>query len=223
MEPMTQLHEPVQARMPNHVELRVYCPESELTAAAIEQRILPLAESAIGEPLRHSMRRAFPAPLKASVAEEVEASWKSKSGVLLLSNKLSSPNHAMFNARISVRRGPTGALERFGTLSLHVHEHAPRLVDALQRLGDFARMTRAHFGRADSPAWLGATPVFLPLSATWRMKERFGWLNYLPPSCAAQLREADASMRIEALDDGGHLLSLESEQACARASAWFAA
>jgi hypothetical protein len=219
---MSQLHEPVQVRIPNHVELRVYCPERELTPASIEECILPLAESAIGEPMRHSMRRAFPAPLKTSVAEEVEASWNSKSGVLLLSNKLSSRNHAMLNARISVRRGPAGTLERFGAMSLYVHENAPRLESVLQRLGDFVRMTRAHFGRADSPAWLSSTPVILPLSASWRMKERFGWLNYLPPSCSAQLPEGGDSIRIEAMEHGGHLLTLGSGQACAKASASFA-
>jgi hypothetical protein len=219
---MSQLHEPVQVRMPDHVELRVYCPESELTPDAIEERLLPLAESAIGEPIRHSMRRAFPAPLQSGVAEEVERSWKSKSGVLLLSNKLSSPNHVLFNARISVRRGAAGSLVRFGTLSLHVHEHAPRLEGVLQQLGDFVRMTRAHFGRADSPAWFSAAPVILRLSESWHMKERFGWLNYLPPSCSAQLPQPDDSIRVDAVDGGGHLLALGSEQACARASASFA-
>lgn len=219
---MSQLHEPVQVRVPNHVELRVYCPESELTPATIEERLLPLAEDAIGEPMRHSMRRAFPKPLESGVAEEVERSWTSKSGVLLLSNKLSSPDHVMFNARIAVRRGDAGTLERFGVLSLHVHEHAPRLENVLRRLGDFVRMTRAHFGRADSPTWASAAPVILPLSESWRMKERFGWLNYLPPSCSAQLPQADDAIRIEAMDHGGYLLSLGSGHACARASASFA-
>jgi hypothetical protein len=219
---MSPLHEPVQVRMPGHVELRVYCPASELTPAAIEERLLPLAEDAIGEPVRHSMRRGFPAPLRSGVAEEVERSWATNSGVLLLSNKLSSSNHVMLNARIGVRRGDAGVLERFGVLSLHVHEHAPALEGVLQRLGDFVRMTRAHFGRADSPAWPSPAPVILPLSESWRMKERFGALNYRPPSCSAQLPPPDDSIRIQAMDDGGHLLSLGSAHACARASARFA-
>jgi hypothetical protein len=221
-EPMVEIHAPVLLRMPDHVELRVYCPMEALTAAALEERILPLVEEAVGEPIRHTMRRGFPAQIKGSLADEIAASWKSQSGVLLLSNRLSSPNHTMINARIAVRRDAAGGLHKFGSLGIFIHESAPKADALLQRLKDFVLATRAHFGRADSPAWTSVVPVVVPLSDTWHMRERFGALTFLPSSCSGQLRPLDDDGRLEALEGLGHVLVCESLQACADASTLFA-
>jgi hypothetical protein len=56
------------------------------------ERLVMEVEDAIGEPVRHTIRKLFPKRLDRSIADEVALAWKAPKRVLMLSNQFSRPN-----------------------------------------------------------------------------------------------------------------------------------
>src|SRR5687768_5952865 len=114
----------VQFCPPDAVELRGYTTAAQMTPALVE-KIVVETETALGEPIRHAVRKLFPKPLGVSLQEEVELAWKAPKRVLHLSNKMSRPNHVVITARRFPR--PTGGAfpADWGQFSIQIRRSAP--------------------------------------------------------------------------------------------------
>ena len=65
----------MQSGWPHKATLIGFCPSSKMTPALVERLVLE-TEDAIGEPIRHTIRKVFPKLLDRCIADEVELAWK---------------------------------------------------------------------------------------------------------------------------------------------------
>jgi len=199
------------------VQLVGYCPSGAMTPDMVE-RLVVETESAIGEPIRHTVRKAFPQPLDRSIADEVELAWKAPKRVLMLSNKLSRPNLVHITAlRLPQCKGAAFPAD-LGIFSINVRSAGPRALDILSRLQTYATISGAFMARADSPAWDeslratrhgvgGASEEFCRgirfiSEAGWAISERIGWGTFIGPRCALAFGTVSAPEVIEQRSDG---------------------
>jgi hypothetical protein len=71
----------MQPGLPRKATLVGFCPSSNMTPALVE-RLVVETEEAIGEPIRHTIRKLFPKEIDRSIADEVELAWKAPKRVL---------------------------------------------------------------------------------------------------------------------------------------------
>jgi hypothetical protein len=213
----------MQASLPRMAQLIGYCPSSTMTSALVERLVLE-TEEAIGEPIRHTIRKAFPQPLDRSIADEVELGWKAPKRTLMLCNQLSRPNHVLVTANRFPRPKGGAYPADFGVFSIGISSVAPRALDVLTRLQTYATSSGAFMARADSPEWLESTETVLKVRGFaretffprirfisengWGISERFGWGTYIGPRCALAFGSLATPELIEPCKDGGAVVWL---------------
>jgi hypothetical protein len=203
--------------------LVVFCPSSNMTPILVERLVLE-TEEAIGEPIRHTIRKLFPKKLDRSIADEVELAWKAPKRVLMLSNQLSRPNHVLITANRFPRPQGGSYPADFGVFCMGISNAAPRALDLLTRLQTYATLSGAFMARVDSPDWMesydavlkkrGLAPeTFSPgirfiSEGGWGISERFGWGTYIGPRCARAFGSLATPEVIERCTDGGAVIWL---------------
>jgi len=209
------------ASLPRMAQVVGYSTSAAMTPETVE-RLVVETESAIGEPIRHTIRKAFPQPLDRSIAAEVELAWKASKRVLLLSNKLSRPNLVHITAmRLPQCKGAAFPAD-LGIFSINIHSTGPRALDVLTRLQTYATISGAFMARADSPGWeesvrsvcqdqgVASEALFRGIRFTseagWAISERIGWGTYIGARCARAFGTLTAPEVIEQHIDGGATL-----------------
>jgi hypothetical protein len=216
----------VLSALPDYAELAGYCAAAGMTPALVES-LVETSEQAIGEPIRHSARKLFPAPLKLGIREEVELAWKAPKRVLHLSNKLSRPNYTMITARPFPRPKGGHYPADWGRFSVRIKHDAPQALELLQRLPSYAALSGAFMARADSPQWwssmnavhaergLGPGSLVTKLrfysEAGWAIGERLGWGTWLGPRCAREFGRIEAAELVQEQLDGGACVWITKE------------
>jgi hypothetical protein len=203
--------------------LVVFCPASNMTPDLVE-RLVTEAENAIGEPIRHTIRKLFPKKLDRSIADEVTLAWKAPKRMLMLSNQFSRPTHLTITANRLPR--VTGGVypADYGVFSIEITNAAPRALDVLARLPTFATLSGAFMARADSPEWSESMAAVMterglaPQSLSrgfrfvseegWSVSERFGWGTYIGPRCTLAFGPLRAPEIVERAADGGAVIWL---------------
>jgi hypothetical protein len=213
----------MQSGWPHKATLIGFCPSSKMTPALVERLVLE-TEDAIGEPIRHTIRKVFPKLLDRCIADEVELAWKAPKRTLMLSNQLSRRNHVLITANRFLRPqgGPYPA--DFGVFWIGINCAAPRALDLLTRLQTYATMSGAFMARVDSPHWaessvavqqecgLAPSAFFSGIrfisEAGWGISERLGWGTYIGPRCARAFGALATPEVIERCADGGAVIWL---------------
>jgi hypothetical protein len=191
------------------------------------ERLVEEAENAIGEPIRHTIRKPFPTKLDRSIADEVSFAWKSPNRVLMLSNKLSRRTVVKISASRFPRSSGSKYPAEYGVFSIEISNAAPRSLDILSRLHTFADLSGAFLARADSPAWSESTATVMadrqlaPQSLScgfrflseegWSISERFGWGTYVGPRCALAFGPLRTPEIVERTPNGGAMIWLTKE------------
>jgi hypothetical protein len=126
--------------------LVVFCPASNMTPDLVERPVMEV-ENAIGEPIRHTIRKLFPKKLDRSIAAEVTLAWKAPKRMLMLSNQFSRPTQLTITAnRFSRVKGGIYPAD-YGVFSIEITNAAPRALDPLGRLPTFATLSGAFMAR----------------------------------------------------------------------------
>jgi hypothetical protein len=218
---MTGVHCPPLLKIPGMVQAQVYCPPELLTPAFAEHVAAVVADIS-GVAFTHTIRDAFPAKRKGSIADEAAAAWASPKRRFRISNAAGHPGHAQLLAGRMPRKSGNGRAD-YGYVTLLVNAGANAALAVAENLGRLAGECRAVFARADAPDW-GIEPgnveafatLAMPVAPDWILAERIGWVNYLPPEAFSASRDtvaaAFAPLGVEARDatDGGCLLRLSS-------------
>lgn len=209
---------PVQVSLPRMASVVGYCPAAAMTPERVE-RLVVVTETAIGEPIRHTVRKTFPQPLDRSIAEEVELAWKAPKRSLLLTNKLTRPNQVHITAfRMPTFKGAAYPAD-VAWFSISISASAPAALEVLGRLRRYAALSEAFMARADSPDWFASSVAAAPgkdamlqtfdkgirfvSEAGWAISERIGWGTYVGPRCSRAFGELSQPERIEKDEDGG--------------------
>jgi hypothetical protein len=203
--------------------LVVFCPASNMTPDLVERLVMEV-EDAIGEPVRHTIRKLFPKKLDRSIADEVTRAWTAPKRVLMLCNKPSRPNHVTITANRFPRLQGARYPADYAVFSIEIGNTAPRALDLLSRLPTFAALSGAFMARADSPDWRESLVALVkernlaPQSLStgfrfvseegWGISERFGWGTYVGPRCALEFGPLRTPETIERSPDGGAVIWL---------------
>ena len=136
---------------------------SNMTPDLIDRLVVEV-ESAIGEPVRHTIRKLLPKKLDRSIADEVELAGRAPRRRMMLCNPLSRPNQVIVTAnRFPSFHGAAYPAD-YGVCSIEIGNTAPRALDLLLRLANFAALSGAFRARADSPVWRESRDALLSSS-----------------------------------------------------------
>jgi hypothetical protein len=191
------------------------------------ERLVTEVEDAIGEPVRHTIRKLFPERLDRTIADEVALAWKAPKRVLMLSNQLSRLTRVTITATRFPRETGSKYPAEYGVFSFEIMNAAPNALDLLSRLPAFATLSGAFMSRADSPDWaesmatVSKERALAPWSLRrgfrfvseegWSISERFGWGTYIGPRCALAFGPLRAPEIVERTANGGALIWLTKE------------